>query len=141
VHKNRVSFYAGNSEADPESLHRDGFHQPAWSGKNDRPGNRESSMENNIRARLIIEGRVQGVWFRESTRREASRLGVVGWVKNRSDGKVEVLAEGSEEAVRKLVTWCHHGPATAKVIRVRETEEAWRGEFASFDIVYSNGIW
>ncbi len=98
-------------------------------------------MENNIRVRLIIEGRVQGVWFRESTRREASRLGVVGWVKNRPDGKVEVLAEGPEEAVRNLVTWCHHGPSTARVNRVRETEEAWRGEFASFDIVYSNGIW
>ena len=98
-------------------------------------------MENNIRVRLIIEGRVQGVWFRESTRREASRLGVVGCVKNRPDGKVEVLAEGPEEAVRNLVTWCHHGPPTARVNRVRETEEAWRREFDSFDIVYSHAIW
>jgi acylphosphatase len=98
-------------------------------------------MENNIRVRLIIEGRVQGVWFRESTRREASRLGVVGWVKNRPDGKVEVLAEGPEERVRNLVIWCHHGPASARVSRVRETEEAWRGEFSSFDVVYSSGIW
>jgi acylphosphatase len=111
------------------------------SGKNDRLRNRESSMENNIRIRLIIVGRVQGVWFRESTRREASRLGVVGWVKNRPDGKVEVLAEGPEDAVRNLVTWCHQGPPTARVNRVLETEEAWRGEFTSFDIVYSKGIW
>jgi acylphosphatase len=110
-------------------------------GQGDRFRNRESRMENNIRVRLIIEGRVQGVWFRESTRREASRLGVVGWVKNRPDGKVEVLAEGPEERVRNLVTWCHQGPATAKVNRVRETEEAWRGEFSSFDVVYSSGIW
>jgi acylphosphatase len=136
-----VRFWVGNSEADREALRRDGFQQPTWSGKNDRLRNRNSSMENNIRVRLILEGRVQGVWFRESTRREASRLGVVGWVKNRSDGKVEVVAEGSKEAVRNLVNWCHHGPATAKVNRVRETEEVWRGEFASFDIVYSDGIW
>ena len=98
-------------------------------------------MENPIRVRLIIEGRVQGVWFRESTRREASRLGVFGWVKNRPDGKVEVLAEGPEDKVRNLVAWCHHGPPTAKVSRVLETEEAWRGESDSFDIAYSHGIW
>jgi acylphosphatase len=98
-------------------------------------------MGNNIRVRLIIEGLVQGVWFRDSTRREASRLGVFGWVRNRPDGKVEVLAEGPEEKVRNLVTWCHHGPPSARVNRVRETEEAWTGEFDSFDIVYSHGIW
>jgi len=63
----------------------------------------------NIRVRLIIEGRVQGVWFRESTRREAERLGVRGWVRNRREGSVEVVAEGPEESVRKLVDWCHHG--------------------------------
>jgi hypothetical protein len=62
-------------------------------GKNVRLGKRETSMEKNIKVRLIIEGRVQGVWFRESTRTEASRLGVFGWVKNRHDGKVEVLAQ------------------------------------------------
>ena len=49
---------------------------------------------NQIRVRLIIEGRVQGVWFRDSTRREASRLSVSGWVRNSTDGSVEVLATG-----------------------------------------------
>jgi acylphosphatase len=53
----------------------------------------------NIRVRLIIQGRVQGVWFRDSTRREAMSLGVNGWVKNCRDGSVEVLAEGPEERV------------------------------------------
>jgi acylphosphatase len=93
----------------------------------------------NVRVRLIIEGRVQGVWFRESTRREAERLGVYGWVRNRREGTVEVVAEGPEEKVRKLVDWCHHGPPPARVMRVRETGEAFRGEFVSFDVVYSYG--
>ena len=90
----------------------------------------------NIRVRLIIEGRVQGVWFRESTRKEAARLGVYGWVRNRPDGSVEVLAEGPEDKVRKLATWCHHGPTSARVTRVRETEEVFQGEFVGFDVVY-----
>lgn len=90
----------------------------------------------NIRVRLIIQGRVQGVWFRDSTRREAMGLGVNGWVKNRRDGSVEVLAEGPEERVTQLVTWCHHGPSHASVKDVHQTKEAWQGEFDSFDIVF-----
>jgi acylphosphatase len=90
----------------------------------------------NIRMRLIIEGRVQGVWFRDSTRREAVSLGICGWVKNRGDGAVEVLAEGPEEKVKTLTSWCHHGPPAAAVVTVHETLEDWQGEFRSFDIVF-----
>ena len=90
----------------------------------------------NIRVRLIIKGRVQGVWFRDSTRKEALRLGVTGWVKNRSDGHVEMLAEGPEERVKELVAWCHHGPSNAIVSAVDETAEAWQGVYDSFEIVY-----
>jgi acylphosphatase len=90
----------------------------------------------NIRVRLIIEGRVQGVWFRESTRKEAARLGLCGWVRNRPDGTVEVMTEGPEDKVRRLVTWCHRGPTSARVTRVQETEEAFTGDFADFDVVY-----
>jgi len=90
----------------------------------------------NIRIHLIIEGRVQGVWFRDSTRREAVTLGVFGWVRNRPNGRVEVLIEGSEGKVKELVSWCHHGPSAAKVQRVHETLEKWRGEFNSFDIIF-----
>jgi acylphosphatase len=89
-----------------------------------------------IRVRLIIEGRVQGVWFRESTRRQATALGVQGWVKNRPEGTVEALLEGSEEPVRKLVAWCHHGPSGAVVRSVREIPEPWEGQFKGFDIVF-----
>lgn len=90
----------------------------------------------NIRVRLIIEGRVQGVWFRDSTRREAIRLGVHGWVKNRPDGRVEVLAEGPQDKVKELMVWCHHGPTAARVSHVHEIPEEWVGEFDSFDIVF-----
>ncbi len=96
----------------------------------------EEKVVEKIRVRLIIEGRVQGVWFRDSTRREAMGLGVSGWVKNRLDGGVEVLAEGPEEDVRRLVAWCHHGPSHARVTEVHETSEEWQGEFDSFDIVF-----
>jgi len=94
-----------------------------------------------IRVRLIIEGRVQGVWFRESTRREAERLGVRGWVRNRREGAVEVVAEGPEESVRKLVEWCHQGPPSARVSRVSETAEPFQGEFVTYDVVYTYGKW
>jgi len=91
---------------------------------------------NNVRVRLIIEGRVQGVWFRESTRREAVSLRVFGWAKNLPDGAVEALIEGPEDQVEKLVAWSHRGPAAANVIRVHQNREDWQGEFNSFDIVF-----
>jgi acylphosphatase len=91
---------------------------------------------NNVRIHLIIEGRVQGVWFRDSTRREAVALGITGWVKNRRDGGVEVLGEGPEDGIRKFVAWCQHGPPAARVSRVLENSQEWQGAFSSFDIVY-----
>lgn len=90
----------------------------------------------NIRVRLVIKGRVQGVFFRDSTRNEATRLGVFGWVRNLPDGNVEVLAEGPEEKVQKLVEWCHQGPPAAQVTRVHKTQEEWQGEFDSFRVTF-----
>jgi len=89
----------------------------------------------NVRVRMIISGRVQGVWFRDSTRGKARELGVHGWVRNRHDGDVEVLAEGPEEKVSQLIAWCHHGPPHAGVTLVKEIPEEWQGEFDSFNIV------
>jgi acylphosphatase len=93
-------------------------------------------MEEKTRARLVIEGKVQGVWFRDSTRRKANELGVCGWVKNRYDGAVEVLAEGNSDAVDELIDWCHKGPLRAVVRHVDVILEEWEGEFDSFDIVF-----
>ena len=90
----------------------------------------------NIRAHLIIEGRVQGVWFRDSTRNEATRLNLTGWVKNRFDGSVELVAEGPREEVKKLIEWGHHGPPGARVTMVHEIKEDYTGEFDSFRISY-----
>lgn len=90
----------------------------------------------NIRAHLIIEGRVQGVWFRDSTRNEATRLNLTGWVKNRFDGSVELVAEGSREEVKKLIEWCHHGPPGARVTMVHEIKEDYTGVFDSFRIMF-----
>jgi acylphosphatase len=71
---------------------------------------------------LQILGRVQGVWYRESMRREAERLGVTGWVRNRPDGSVEAVAQGPAEAVDALVEWARTGPPQARVERIVQTE-------------------
>jgi acylphosphatase len=68
-----------------------------------------------VRVRAVVAGRVQGVWFRESCRREAERLGVGGWARNLPDGRVEIEAEGQEAAVDALVRWAHVGPRSALV--------------------------
>ncbi len=76
------------------------------------------------RIRAIVSGRVQGVSFRATTAREASRLGLTGWVKNRSDGTVELEAQGPDDKVAALVAWCHQGPPAASVsdVAVEELE-------------------
>jgi len=76
------------------------------------------------------------VFFRYSTCEEADRLGVRGWVKNKRDGNVEVVAEGPAKAVDELIRWCHHGPSGARVTNVKMTEEPYAGEFSSFDVKY-----
>jgi len=85
-------------------------------------------MSTALRLHLRIHGRVQGVWYRESMRREAARLGVAGWVRNCSDGSVEAIVEGEAAAVRELEAWCHTGPPSARVVRVQSNEEPPAGE-------------
>lgn len=74
------------------------------------------------RVRAIVSGRVQGVSYRASTASEARRLGVVGWVRNRPDGTVELEAEGPEERVARLLEWCKDGPPAADVAQVAVEE-------------------
>jgi acylphosphatase len=88
-------------------------------------------MNDEVTLRLAIRGRVQGVWFRESMRREAERLGVRGWVCNRLDGSVEAVLQGPRAAVEALTDWARRGPEHARVTGV-ELSEA-QGSFAGFE--------
>jgi acylphosphatase len=76
-----------------------------------------------IRRRVVVHGNVQGVFFRDSTEKEAKSRGVAGWVRNRDDGAVEAVFEGDEDAVEALVEFCRSGPSKADVERVEAEEE------------------
>jgi acylphosphatase len=89
----------------------------------------------NKRVVLVIKGRVQGVFFRAAAQREARRLGITGWVKNRTDGSVEVLAEGDEDSIKELTIWANHGPSAARVDQVDVRWRGYTGEFAEFAII------
>ena len=89
-----------------------------------------------VRARVIIEGRVQGVFFRHHTQEMAFRLGVKGWVKNRRDGSVEAVFEGDRDRVDQIIQWCHRGPSEARVKNVSVTWENYTGEFDDFFVTY-----
>jgi acylphosphatase len=87
------------------------------------------------RVQLIVRGRVTGVFFRAATQREARRLGITGWVKNRPDGNIEIVAEAEEDAIREMVSWAQHGPSAARVDDVDIRWRSYTGEFSDFRIV------
>lgn len=89
-----------------------------------------------VRARVVIEGRVQGVFFRHHTQEIAFGLGVKGWVKNRRDGFVEAVFEGDKERVDQIIQWCHRGPSEARVTKVHLSWEDYRGEFEDFSVTF-----
>jgi acylphosphatase len=89
------------------------------------------------RKQAIVHGRVQGVAFREYTRREALRLGLSGWVRNLPDGTVEVLFEGSEAQTEALLAWLASGSPSARVTRVEYNELPPQGETGPFFIRHS----
>ncbi len=91
-------------------------------------------MNHNERVHMIVHGRVHGVTFRESTRREASELGLVGLVRNLVDGAVEIIAEGPRDILDRLVKWAHFGPPASNVVRVDVNYNDPTDEFVTFDI-------
>ena len=88
-----------------------------------------------VRAHLFVEGNVQGVFFRRSAKMQADKLGIVGLVRNRRDGTVEVIAQGQKGKVNAFIKWCKKGPPFAKVDKV---EVEWRKnleDFEEFEVV------
>ncbi len=93
-------------------------------------------MAEKRRARILVQGRVQGVFYRDSTRRVASRLGLSGTVRNVPGGDVEIVAEGDTGQLESLLEWCGTGPPAAVVNDVKVVFSEATGEFDGFRIVY-----
>lgn len=89
-----------------------------------------------IRCSLLVSGYVQGVFFRAHTKEIAKSLSICGWVKNLADGRVEILAEGEEEDIKKLIEWAKRGPRGAKVSDVKVEYQDYTGAFETFEIKY-----
>lgn len=86
------------------------------------------------RSVLIISGRVQGVSYRATTCEAARKLGLTGYARNLSDGRVEVVAEGSDQALVALEQWCRNGPPAARVESIETSHQSPSGEFRDFSI-------
>ncbi len=87
-----------------------------------------------IGRRWLISGKVQGVWFRASTKKEAVRLNISGWARNLKDGNVEVIAFGNDDALSELGVWLEHGPELADVINIKQEDIAWKS-YTGFDVL------
>jgi acylphosphatase len=90
-------------------------------------------MSDVVRRRVVVHGYVQGVFFRDTTRRQAQHRGVAGWVRNRADGAVEAVFEGEPDAVAEMVRFSERGPRGAEVASVDTSEEPVEG-LSGFDI-------
>ena len=93
-------------------------------------------MAEKVRVRVLIEGRVQGVFFRAATRDEARARGLTGWVRNRADGRVEAVFEGDRQVLDNMLVWCRKGPPYAYVDQVEEDWQPYQGDLTDFRVVY-----
>lgn len=89
-----------------------------------------------VRVHLLIEGKVQGVFFRQQTKEKALQEGVYGWVKNLPDGRVEAILEGDHPAVQRILEFCSSSPGGSSVTKVETTNEKYLDEFDNFSIKY-----
>ncbi len=89
-----------------------------------------------VRAHIVIRGKVQGVFFRSEIERRAESLEVKGWVRNLPDGNVEAVFEGQELSVNRLIEFCKRGPYRAQVTKLDLNWEKYAGQFKDFRIVY-----
>ena len=88
------------------------------------------------RAHVLISGRVQGVFFRDYTRRAAAERGILGWVMNTRDGRVEAVFEGEKEKIEDMIRWCHQGSPMSRVTGVNVDWQEFVGEFRDFSVKY-----
>jgi acylphosphatase len=93
-------------------------------------------MADKARLRVLISGRVQGVFFRASTRDEARARGLTGWARNLPDGRVEAVFEGEKRVVETMLAWCRQGPPYAYVDQVEVEWLAYQGDLTDFRIAY-----
>ena len=91
---------------------------------------------NSKRVHLLIKGRVQGVYFRQTMMENAQKNNVLGWVQNLPDNRVEAILEGDNSNVDAVIEWAHFGPAGAVVDELKISEEKYIGEFSDFEIRY-----
>jgi len=90
--------------------------------------------------RIIVSGKVQGVFFRASTKAVADQIGIKGLVKNQKDGTVYIEAEGDEASLAAFLDWCHEGPEKAKVEKVQYEEDEVRN-YRNFEVIKKNLLW
>lgn len=88
------------------------------------------------RIELKIYGRVQGVFYRDTARRKARKLGLTGWIRNEPDGTVITVSEGEEESLKKFIEWCYNGSILAKVGKIDVQWKQFENEFDEFNILY-----
>ncbi|MBW2654349.1 MAG: acylphosphatase [Deltaproteobacteria bacterium] len=93
-------------------------------------------MPGKIQIKVIVKGRVQGVFFRANTKDTADRLGIKGYVKNLPNGSVEAVFEGEQSAVTQMMEWCHKGPVASKVEHVMTEKAEASSNFEIFEIRY-----
>lgn len=98
--------------------------------------NKGEKVDEKIKAHIFVIGRVQGVFFRENTKRKAEKLRVAGWIKNLRDGRIEAIFEGDKGNVEKMVDWARRGSFLAKVDGLDLVWEDYKGEFQEFEIRY-----
>ena len=89
-----------------------------------------------VRAHVMISGRVQGVFFRAYTEQAARERGILGWVMNTRDGRVEAVLEGEQQQVEDMIRWCHQGSPHSRVSGVKVDWEDYTGEFRDFSVRY-----
>ncbi len=89
-----------------------------------------------VAVRVLISGKVQGVFFRDSAKKKADDLDIVGWIKNLEDGRVEALIEGDREKVESMIQWIKQGPENARVDKTEIIREKHHGSFKNFKIIF-----